>query len=247
MPKGEAGRVLEATVHQRLFGSDGAIIGNALNSDLAANYGHAGVVYIQKIIKKYEATEKFVNSIRNKIIKEANLEAQHRHWSAQAATVYTGLSIAKRLGLIDWDLDNLYGWIINKLMMSRHNLEEMKLDVHEVIAQFYAEHVRNILRVKSMGVLDEDMQNIVTPDGTPMYKWVGRHEYDVSKFYVRPAALREWCVSKGHHFDSVKELIEKQLHGKETRLRLGRGTKLDLPLQRVIEMSWAKDDADKHS
>jgi len=59
--------------------------------------------------------------------------------------------------------------------------------------------------------------------------------------------LREWCVSKGHHFDSVKELIEKQLHGKETRLRLGRGTKLDLPLQRVIEMSWAKDDADKHS
>jgi len=247
MPKGEAGRVLEATVHQRLFGSDGAIIGNALNSDLAANYGHAGVVYIQKIIKKYEATEKFVNSIRNKIIKEANLEAQHRHWSAQAATVYTGLSIAKRLGLIDWDLDNLYDWIINKLMMSRHNLEEMKLDVHEVIAQFYAEHVRNILRVKSMGVLDEDMQNIVTPDGTPMYKWVGRHEYDVSKFYVRPAALREWCVSKGHHFDSVKELIEKQLHGKETRLRLGRGTKLDLPLQRVIEMSWAKDDADKHS
>jgi len=242
LPKGEAGRVLETLVHKRLFGTEGAKLSFTLNQDLENHYGHAGEVFIQKIIKNYKTTELLVNDIRTKITEDAQLEAQHRHWSAQGATVYTGLLIAKKLDLIDWDLDALYDWIVNKLAMSRAGLDDMTLDVEEVIAQFYADHVRNILRVKGNALLDEEMQHIVTPDSTPVYKWVGRHEYDVGKFYVRPSVLKDWCVQKGHHYDGIVELIKQHLRGKSTRIRLGRGTKLDLPTQRVIEMSWANND-----
>ena len=241
-PKGEAGRVIEAKVRQLLFGSEGAIAGNTLNDKLAANYGHAGPIYIQYVIRNYEKVADMVEGIRTTITREAKLEAQHRHWSAQAATIYVGLLIAKKLGLIKWDLDNLYGWIIRKLNSEKSALQEMNVDIHELMAEFYNDNVRSILRLDNSGDMSPEMLNILGPDSTPSHNLVGRHEYSSGIFYFRPSVFKTWCSRKGYHYDSLLELIYDSAEGRKTKLRLGKGTKFVTNPQHVIEMRWVVND-----
>jgi len=238
-PKGEAGRVIEANIEQRLFGSEGALQANTLNEDLSSNYGHAGEVYIQHVLQNYVTVQKLLTQVRKEIIVKAGLEAQHRHHAAMASTTYTGLLIAKQIGLIDWDLDGLYSWILEKLRATREGLTDMTIDIRDLISQFYADHPRGILRIRSDAGMDEDMQNILPADSTPMFQWVARHEYDIDKLYILPSKLKEWCVRRGHHYHAIRQLVFKEMRGKPNKIRFGRGTKLKVDSMNVIELYWA--------
>ena len=242
--EGEVGRALEAMATKKLFSEEDTALANTLQEDLANNYGHAGEPYIQHIIKNLEATEKLVLSTRDAMIKAANLDSQHRYWVAECACTYAGVMIAKKLGLLDWDLDAFYAWIIKKLKLARENMQSMTIDIHNLIADYIADNPRGILRVKSTDdarTTDPEKENLIMPDATPLYRWVGRHEYDIHKLYLRPAPFKEWCMKRGHVYASVRELIKLQLKGRVTKMRLGKGTKLDLPYQSVIELSWADE------
>ena len=175
---------------------------------------------------------------------DADLTPQNRFWSAQAGATYTGAIIAQHLGLIDWDLDALYKWIIRKLKMLKVDMKEMTIDIGDMIGQFYSDYPRGILRIKSSGETppNSDTEHMVLPDAQPLYRWVARHEYDINKLYVLPKPFKEWCVRQGHHYSAIRDLIIKELNGKATTMRLGRGTKISLPPQRVLEMSWSYDE-----
>jgi len=245
IPKGEAQRVLEATARQLLFSPDEAATARELNERLEQNYGHAGDIFIQHVLQNMESVEKLVRDFWTRIMREADLGPQNRFWVAKVATTIAGLTIAKHLELHDWDLDNLFDWSIRKLREKKHEVKDMDIDIGDLVAQFYNDNVRGILRLQSMGEIeDPEMKNILTPimsDSLPMYKWVGRHEYDVNKLYILPRPFKNWCVSQGHHYSAVRDLIFAQLNGSTNTIRLGRGTKLNLPPQRVIELSWDRD------
>ena len=244
LPKGEAQRVMEATVKQLLFTREEASLARALNDDLVSNYGHAGEIYIQHIIQSKEVVEKLVKKNIERIIMDADLTPQNRFWSAQSGVTYTGAIIAQHLGLIDWDLDAFYRWIIKKLKRLKVDMKEMTIDIGDMIGQFYSDYPRGILRIKSSGdiLLNSDTEHMILPDAQPLYRWVARHEYDINKLYVLPKPFKEWCVRQGHHYGAIRDLIIKELNGKATTMRLGRGTKISLPPQRVLEMSWSYDE-----
>ena len=243
LPKGEAGRVIEATVVKKLFTPEETLLANTLNDDLSNNYGHAGIIYIQHILKTLEATEELVLATRNKIIMSAKLEPAHRHWTAECATVFAGCIIARELGLIDWDLQALWKWIIYKLKLLKLDLKEMNIDISDLVGQYYQDNVRNILRIKSTDDARGDPAKIPILENTqftdkPMYKWVGRHEYDVNKLMLLPGPFKEWCVKKGHHFSSIRNLIKIYMQGQHKKVRLGKGTKMDVGTQHALVMSF---------
>ena len=244
LPKGEAQRVMESTVKKLLFTSEEALTARALNEDLVNNYGHAGEVFIQHVIQNIDTVRKLVNKNIEKLIIEADLTPQNRFWSAQAGATYTGALIAQHLGLIDWDLDALYRWIIRKLKMMKLDMREMEIDIGDMVGQFYSDHPRGILRIKSTDDArgDNEVEHMILPDAQPLYRWVARHEYDVNKLYILPKPFKEWCVKQGHHYSAIREMIFKELNGKTAKMRLGRGTKLNLPPQHVLELSWSYEE-----
>lgn len=239
--QGEVARSLEASTSKKLFSEEDTALANTLQEDLAKNYGHAGEPYIQHILQNMDAVEKLILSTRDGMIKAAKLDSQHRYWVAESACTFAGCAIAKQLGLLDWDLDALYAWTIKKLLLAKENMHSMTVDIHALIADYIADHPRGILRVRSTDdarTTDPEKEHLILPDATPLYRWVGRHEYDINKLYLRPAPFKEWCLGKGHVFSAVRDLIKLQLKGKATKMRLGKGTKLNLPFQAVIELSW---------
>jgi hypothetical protein len=244
LPKGEAQRVMEGVVTKKLDSSEQTLLARVLNDDLVNNYGHAGEIYIQHVLKNIDRIRQEVNSNIEKIILEAGLDSQNRFWSAQAGATFTGAMIAKHLGLIDWDLDALYMWLIAKLKRMKHDMKDMDIDIGDLIGQFYQQYPRGFLRVKSShdARMDGGVENLIIPDNSPMFQWVGRHEYDINKLYLLPTPFKQWCVKQGHHYHAIRALIFKEMNGKTTKMRLGRGTKVNLPPQHVIELSWSHDE-----
>tara|TARA_R110000823_G_scaffold52350_1_gene129543 strand:+ start:2728 stop:5613 length:2886 start_codon:yes stop_codon:yes gene_type:complete len=243
-PKGESGRVIEATATKKLFTTEEAIKANSLNEDLAANYGHAGRIYITHVLQNLSAVKKLVADTRTMLMTDAELGTQERHWIAQCATVFAGCTIAKQLDLISWDLDALYNWMIKKLRALKMNLDDMNIDIEDIISNFLTDHPRGILRVKSTDdARDPEIENIIDPRAgdTPLYRWAARVEYDINKLYIVPKVLKAWCVKHQHHYSAIRELIFAKLNGKATKMRLGKGTKMVLPPSHVIECSWSKE------
>lgn len=243
LPKGEAQRVMEGAVHKKLTSADETLSARALNEDLYNNYGHAGEIYIRHLLQNKSKVSEEVNSNIEKIILDAGLDSQNRFWSAQAGATFTGAMIAKHLKLIDWDLDDFYTWIVAKLKRMRHDMKDMEIDIGDLVGQFYQDHPRGFLRVKSTddNRAESNVEHLVTPENSPMYQWVGRHEYDINKLYILPKPFKEWVVKQGHHYSAIRSLIIKELGGRALKMRLGRGTKIDLPTQHVLELSWNHD------
>lgn len=242
-PKGEAGRVIEATATRKLFTTEEALKANKLNEDLSDNYGHAGEIYIQHVLQNMESVKTLVSDTRVNLMRDAEVGAQERHWTAQCATVFAGCTIAKQLGLISWDLDKLYKWMVKKLRSLKLNLADMNVDIEDIISNFLTDHPRGILRVKSVDdARDPELETIIEPRSgdTPLYQLAARLEYDINKLYIVPKVLKDWCVKRQHHYSAIRELVFKELNGRSIKMRLGKGTKMALPPSHVLECSWSR-------
>ena len=241
LPQGEMARLIENVVEKKLFTTEEANVANELQSNLENHYGHAGEIYIQHILNNMKSVENLILDTRDGMLKDAKLESQHRYWVAGMAVTFAGLTIAKEIDLIDWDLKALYKWIINKLVMMKMDMKDMVIDIEEIVGQFYQDHPQGWLRVTNV---QESMPDTMMHTNQPSYKWVGRAEPSLHKLYIFPKPLKDWCIKEGHHYASIRQLILDRMCGKTYKMRAGRGTQYDVGSPNVIECAW-NHDADK--
>ena len=250
LPRGEAQRVFEARTEKLLVTPEEAKIAKELNFKLVENYGHAGVVYIQSVIKHLPQVKKLLDVNTDFLIDKVGLTAQNRIWAAQAACVITGAQWAKRCGLIDWDIKALIKWVIRKLTAMRVGMKDMEIDINNVIAQFYAEHAQSILRIKSTDDARKadpsGLDVLVVADAQPRYQWVARHEYDVNKLYLMVKPFKQYCVKEGFYYEAILELMFKELNGERRKIRMGKGTNIKLMPMDVIAIQWDREEAESH-
>ena len=120
-------------------------------------------------------------------------------------------------------------------------MDIMVIDINDLVAQYLNEHPRGILRVKSTDDArsrDPEMDNLILPDATPLYNWIGRIEYDINRLYLVPTPFKTWCLKRGHHGATVDDLMLAHMGLTKTKIRLGKGTKMKLPLQHVWVVEW---------
>jgi len=243
-PKGEVGRVVGKGAKKLLKGASDTLRANDLNDQLAQNYGHAGPLFIQHVIRNKAAVKKLVLDTRSDIVKALNAEPQERFWVAQGTTVYAGCVIAKELGLIDWDLDKLWKYILKTIREQRANLEDMEMDIDDIISQFYMDHARSILRITSTAdARDPELQNIIplSMQDMPSYQFVSRHETDIGLLFIRLPPLKKWCDERKYTFSSIKELMFAKMDGQYKKKRMGKGTKMDIGITHVIQVQLKHD------
>ena len=246
LPKGETQRVFEQRTPQLLFSSKETVLTRQLNEELANNYGHAGEVYIQRILRNIPQVKELLKKTTAKIIHEANLTPQNRIWANKTGAVITGARLAKHYGLIDWDIDALLEWVIMRLKRLKLDMKEMDICITDIIAQYYAENIQSILRIKSTDDArkadSSGLDRLVVPEAIPRYKWVARHEYDVRKLYLMVKPFKAWCVEQQLNHNGMVELIKNELRGKKEKIRLGKGTTISLPSMNVISLTWDDDE-----
>jgi len=243
-PKGEAARVVSYHATKLLSGPKDTLRANDLNDQLAENYGHAGPLFMQHVMRNKASVKKLVLDTRSDLVIKLKAEAHERFWIAQGATVYAGCVIAKEIGLIDWDLDNLWKWIIELIRSQRADLKEMDLDIHDLISQFYMDNARSILRITSSAdARDPELQNIIRPDmqDMPNFRFVARHETDIGKLFIRLPPFKKWLADRKYVESQIKSLIFEHMDGKYSKKKMGKGTKMDIGTTHVIECTLNLD------
>jgi hypothetical protein len=202
------------------------------------NFGHAGVVYLQYILSNLDAVKELAMTVQRKLDAASSLSAENRYWSALASRTIAGLMLAKKAGLIDWQIAPIVQWIVKVMSEAKAMVREMSVDVETQLTDYIAENYNNMLRIKSTddarntaGSLDK----IIVPDGSPRGHFVARYEYDIKKLFLLPKPLKAWCgkqqINYAGFVDGLKTASTKATKAK---VRLGKGTHINMPPTDVL-------------
>jgi hypothetical protein len=247
MPKAEAQRILECRV-ERLFDKykDKEIQDQFKEKILKVHYGVAGVPYIQWIMNNLDETRAIIKKVQQRVDEKAELTSENRFWSDTITATLAGLLIAKKIGLHDFDVQNVFKWATTDLIaQNKRGLSEMEHSVTDVLNDFFAEHISYILQIKSTvdnrGANDNGLDQHVIPEQIARGRLVARYETDTKLFYVKPKPLKEWCGELQINYAHLVSEIMKKCEGKRKKVRLTKGTHLQLPPADTIVMKFDAD------
>lgn len=262
-PLAEIQRVLEYCPERQHFRSKTET--DEFAKSVNENYGHAGVMYLQYVMSNLQSVQDTLKKIQQAVDEQVGLTAQNRFWSAQAACVITGLLIAKKLQLVQFNIKALTAWVIE--FLNNYKAEDMisfKADPQGVVSEYYFDNVNQFLRIRgkyppelnfhknshkwkeqkpiTKGVLD----HLIVPDETPHGSLLGRFEIDTNTLYLLPKPFKNWCTEKQVDFKWVMDGLKKEpCYAKSVAKRIAAGTNMNLPAVNAIRLkgaAWLQED-----
>jgi hypothetical protein len=229
-PRAEVQRVVECRATKMHFASKSET--DAFSRELKKHYGHAGLIYLPYVIRNIDSVRQLLEKVQLRIDKQARLEAENRHWSAQAAAAVTGIILSNRLGLTSYSIEGLTTWIVEQLKLSKRQDQVFMEDPLEIISDYITDNYSNFLRLHSTdrNTSNESIERLIVPKDIPRWIMVGRHELDLNKWYFLIPPLRKWCIHRHINYQwLVDELKKGKGRARVLKVRMGRGTGVNLP------------------
>lgn len=252
MPKAEAQRVLEVETSKLFTQKADKTLTDAFSAQLQSNYGHAGILFVQYVMSHITETRMLIETLQRQIDKAADLGSENRFWSAAAAAAMSAAVICKHLGLVDYDVKNLQRYVINHILAQNKSASaEMSLDPMDLVTQYTYQNLGRILQIKS--TLDRrkkengtGIDDLVVPDQNPRTAdIVGRYETDLHTLYLLPGPFKEWLAERQINYSSVLTELKKKYNAERVKVRLTKGTKLQMPVADAIKLPIVLDDGEE--
>lgn len=234
----EIGNLSEAET-ARVF--KGVNMKDLLEHQLFNHHGVAAQVYIPFVSKHRETIVRMLVSARNSLGSDAQSNSRERFYIDTIAFAHVAAKVAKKLGLIKWDVDAMTKWATDHLASLRRDFASRTALVEDNISIFLSWlHSRTIVtRTFQKGRIRSDEIETVndTLRGTPCARVATKDHV----MLVSIAAINEWCKE----YNVVPEKFKDQLkRGNyilgERREYLGRGTNIVTGQSRVMELNYAK-------
>lgn len=208
--------------------------------------GQAIVPFVQRIMNDVATTKELLDTVQRKLDKACGLTMQNRFWSAQGAVAITALILARDIGLLSYNPTKMFAWVVDLINANKADDRDSIMSIDQLINDFVSENYSSILWIKST----EDqrggdrwnknaLDNLVVPEMQPRMKFVARYETDTKKLFIPITPLKKWCAKCRVNFDSVCKEIMERMGGSKVRMRLSKGTKLQLPPSYVMMMDFA--------
>ena len=246
MPKAEAQRIMECRVKRMHFKTKSET--DVFSAAIKENYGHAGKEYIQYIMNNITGVKALLAKVQQRVDKKAGLTAENRFWSALVSATVTGLILAKKIGLVDYDTNKVLDWGILQLLENKRQVSDMNISVEETLNDFIHEHWSNVLWIKSTDDLrkqhDIDNDSLIIPEAVPRGKLVARYETDLKRAYLLPKPLKMWCGEQQINYNSFVHDLMTKLNAKKSKMRLSKGTHMNLPPADVIIVDCSVEKLD---
>ena len=242
MPKAEAQRILECHVKRIHFETKEET--DLFSSAIQENYGHAGKEYISQVMGNISGVKKLLGEVQARVDQRAELTAENRFWSVLVSYSIAGLILAKKAGLVNYDINQLFNWSMEQLSHNKHHAADMSISVEEVLNDYIHEHWSNVLWIKSTDDLrkQHETEQVIIPEHLPRGKLVARYETDLKRAYLIPKPLKSWCGDQQINYNSFVHDLVKKLGAKRSKMRLSKGTHMNLPPTDVIIVDCAVED-----
>jgi hypothetical protein len=242
-PRAEVQRVLRYHVQPHNFTDKNETDVFAL--EVGQHQGHAIEVFVQHILKDVGTARELLDTIQRKLDKACNLTMKNRLWSVQGAVTITALILARDAGLVNYDVKNLFAWTVNLIEENKRNAMESVAPIESIITEFVTEHYGEMLWIKgsdngASGENGNGLDNLVVPEMSPRVRLVGRYETDTKMLFLVVRPFKTWCTKRRLNYDSVIKEAYAKFGGGKKKMRISRGTKLNLPAVDVIELDCKK-------
>jgi hypothetical protein len=248
-PRAEAQRVLGYHVQPFAFASKAET--DALASRVGENRGHAVVPFVQYVINNRDTVKQLIDTIQRKVDKAAGLMPENRMWSVQATVSIVALIICRELGLLNYDVARLFAFVVKLIEQNKVADTEATTSIETLVNDYVNDNYGSILWIKSTDDLrgssssdnNNGLDSLRVPDQQPRMKFVARYETDTQKLFLVPKPLRAWCARHRLNYDSFVKEAGTKLSAHTGKVRLSKGTKLNLPPTNVLILHCAVMDA----
>lgn len=231
-PDGESMRLLEYAI-KPTSAIDVALGKQMFDHQLRENYGHAGEIYCQWLVNNLEEAKTLIKQIQAKIDKEVQFTARERFWSAVAACNIAGGLIAKSLGLHDYDMKEVYKWLIKMLSEMREDVKPPVDTPLTVLGDYINSKTMHTLVVN--GEVDARSGLTSSPLQEPRNDLLIRYEPDTKHLFIAAAPFKNFCVSiQVNHKDLLVKLKEMKVYKDTVNKRMAKGMKIVSPPVRVL-------------
>jgi hypothetical protein len=186
------------------------------------NYGHAGEKYIAWLTQNIETVKAGLLVMQDRMNIECGIKGEERYWAVIAATAIYGGLIARKLGVIQFDISPVMYWVINTVKEMRSGKLDLTDSSVNILGQFLDEHASHRLMVKG----DSTGGKLCTVMEAPHGKLVIRFEPDANRIYFARSIFKAWLARKYGSYSKVRsDLINcKALKNANKNKIIGAGT-----------------------
>lgn len=181
---------------------------NMFDRVLLANYGHAGPIYLRFLISNMEYVVNKCIETQAKIDRELKLLPKERFWSATMAANLVGGLMAKKCGLINWDLNRIYHWACKRIEQLRHETAPPVNGAEQVIGDYLYRHMQNILVVNDAA--DRRTNLASAPIREPKGELLIRIEPDTKMMFLIVKPFKEYCVKYQINYNQTLDKLEQE-------------------------------------
>lgn len=233
-PDGEMMRMIEYKIDYT-DALDVTVAKQMFDHQLMENFGHAGPIYAEWLVKNKEEAERNVKAIQAKIDAELKLTQRERFWSAVvAANIAGGLIAVKYLKLMNWNMARIYSWATKMILALREDVKPPATDTASVIGDYLNRHINNVLVVDD--AVDKRSNMRKEPVLLPKGELLIRFEPDTKKLYIAAKPFRADCVSfQINYKETLAGLKKEGVYLGAGNKRLSKGMAIDTGLTHCLE------------
>lgn len=194
---------------------------------LRDNYGLAGEVFMQYVIKNMGKVSDGVKKVQAKLFKTAGLTQRERFWVSIVAVAIVGGSIARSLGLHDIDVERVSKWVVAHLAQARTEMtsDDTPRGV-SALARFIDTHLDEVLIIRDKGL--DGLP--AAPIKEPRARLAIRMEPDTRRIYINVGALRSWCTEHRISYSTLTgDLMRAGVEVEVVKKRMNKGTAFPAP------------------
>lgn len=192
---------------------------------LLDNCGHAGRVYIKYITANQDKVKEIMSRVRVALTKSGGLSQEERFWLAGMTAILSGLTIAKSLGLVTFDIKSLMEWSIRQVKAMRALVNDTETNVIEQFGVMLNDLSSGFLVTDREGDArnNEYKATVLHP---PRGNLSGRVVVETSTLYLPVSVVRKWCSdNQADYREMAEELAIRQWASVEPKsISLGKGT-----------------------
>ena len=208
---------------------------------LQENYGHAADPFFKYLVSNKVDAINLVRKVQFKLDRDVQLEAKERFWSGTTACNFAGGMIAQSLGLHDYNMKNIYRWVVPTLDHMRKEIKSPANTATALVGEFVNRHINSMLVVN--GQADSRTNLTSAPLMEPRNELIIRFEPDTRLLFLVAKLFRKHCADVQFSYSDVMAELKKQHHLVEvTRKRMAKGSKVNSPAVDAIVLDCSTSD-----
>lgn len=238
-PQGELARMIEINLpHQ----SEEAVLQSKLIFDqLNENFGLAADVFIPTVVQQQDLVKYYFDSIQEQVYKLYNWTSMDRYRLNIIIAAMTGGAIAKKMGLIDFNLQRIMRMVAEHVHEGTKHIHSQSIKAVETFASYVNRYANSILEINNF-----DAGGVpAAPLREPHADLRIRYEPDTKSLFIGVTEFNRWCAEKQINTRELKSMFASETVASGGSLevvkkRLGKGYKSDFGPVNAYEIKNAR-------